>query len=440
MRTPFHIMTKPIGPICNLDCKYCFYLEKENFYPAGEKWRMPEPVLESYVRQYIESQDQPEVAFAWQGGEPTLLGIDFFRRVVDLQRKHAGGKTISNAFQTNGILLDDHWCRFLRDERFLVGISIDGPRELHDRWRLDKQQRPTFDAVMRGIDLLKMHRVDFNTLTVVSSTNAEHPTQVYRFLKQAGSGFMQFIPLVERQPSVELRIRGRHHSEPPEPGQAQPPTTTAAVMPWSVRPWQYGNFLVEIFDEWVQRDVGRAFVQIFDVALGIWAGVGSSLCLFTETCGNALALEHDGQLYSCDHFVYPQYHLGSILDRPLAETARSEAQRKFGQDKRDTLPAYCRRCDVRFACNGECPKNRFERTPDGEDGLNYLCPGYKRFFHHIDPYMKVMTQLLRSGRPAALVMEVVGNLRRTVGGCRHDRSGQIDHSAAQYMGLQTDFR
>ena len=398
---PFHVMTKPIGPICNLDCKYCFYLEKEKLYGPRESWRMPDDVLDTYVRQYIEHQKTPEVSFAWQGGEPTLLGVDYFRKVVALQREYAGGKIVHNALQTNGTLLDEQWGVFLAENRFLVGLSIDGPRALHDAYRVDKHQRPTFDAVIRGLEVLNKHRVEYNTLTVVNRLNSREPLAVYRFLKEIGSGFIQFIPLVERQPQTRLKVLGLDLAEPPVVGEAD---EDPAVTSWSVRATDYGSFLCEIFDEWVRRDIGRVFVQLFDVALSLWSGAGSPLCVFAEKCGRALAMEHNGDVYSCDHYVYPRYKLGNLMNTSLGELAGSEQQAKFGNDKSDTLPAYCRRCEVRFACNGECPKHRFVRTRDGEEGLNYLCPAYKRFFNHVDPHMKAMRDLLRAGRPPATLM------------------------------------
>lgn len=393
----FHIMTKPVGPICNLDCKYCFYLEKENLYPDHSDWKMPENVLEAYVRQYIEAQSGNVVNFAWQGGEPTLLGVDYFRKVVELQKKYAGGKQIENAFQTNGVLLDDRWGDFLAENKFLVGLSVDGPRELHDHYRVDKGGQPTFNRVMRGLNTLKKHSVEFNTLSVVQRHNSRYPLEVYRFLKEAGSGFMQFIPIVERvaqKPNREgLVLIG-------------PGTRDAAeVSEWSVEPLQYGKFLCAIFDEWVRNDVGRYYVQIFDVALEMWLGMPASLCVFRETCGAAMAMEHNGDLYSCDHFVYPENKLGNIMEKPLESLVNSGQQAKFGLDKRDTLPRYCRECDVRFACNGECPKHRFIRTPDGEEDLNYLCGGYKLFFHHIDGPMRFMASELRQTRAPANVMQ-----------------------------------
>jgi uncharacterized protein len=399
LTTGFHIMTKPIGPICNLDCKYCFYLEKENLYPETRHWAMSAETLELYVQQYIAAQPYEEVHFAWQGGEPTLLGVDFFRTVVALQQKYAGGKIVHNALQTNATLIDDAWGEFLSEHRFLVGVSIDGPRELHDYYRVDKGQAPTFDRVMRGISKLKEHKVEFNTLTVVHRENSRYPLEVYRFLKEIGSGFMQFIPIVERKTS-----------EPASDGLVliQPSFDKAAeVTEWSVEAKAYGNFMARIFDEWVKMDVGRYFVQLFDVALESWLGMDASLCVFRKTCGSAMAMEHTGDVYSCDHFVYPEHKLGNITNMALEQMVSSAQQEKFGNDKRDLLPRMCRECEVRFACNGECPKHRFLKTPDGEAGLNYLCAGYKYFFNYIDPYMRFMANELRAGRPPANIMRLV---------------------------------
>ncbi len=402
---PFHVLAKPIGPICNLDCRYCFYLEKEHLYPQERKWAMPPEVLESFIRQYIEAQEAEEIYFAWQGGEPTLLGVEFFQTVVELQRKYAGGKTIHNALQTNGTLLEDHWCQFLREHDFLIGLSIDGPADLHDVYRVDKNGRASFDAVMRGLRFIQKHGVQFNTLTVVHRLNAKEPLKVYEFLKSVGSSFIQFIPVVERlAQTTNLTIRGLDFAEPPVAGENG---AHASVTPWSVDPIDYGNFLCQIFDCWVRRNVGEVFVQHFDVALSNWLGLGSPLCVFAEKCGSALAIEHNGDLYSCDHYVYPRYKLGNVVDDSLAEMTQSPAQRKFGSDKFDSLPGYCRQCEVRFACNGECPKHRFAKTPDGEEGLNYLCPAYKQFFNHIDPFMRRMGQLLNEGRPASDIMETL---------------------------------
>lgn len=393
---PFHILAKPIGPICNLDCTYCFYLEKEVLYPQTSKWAMADEVLEEYIRQYIEHQKTNVIHFAWQGGEPTLLGVEFFRRVVELQAKHAGGKRVENAIQTNGTLLNDEWGAFLCEQKFLVGISIDGPRELHDVYRVDKGNQSTFDKVMRGIDVLKRHRVEFNTLTTVHAGNVAQPLAVYEFLRRIGSGFMQFIPIVERAAAQKAKD-GLVLIAPTF-------ADAAAVTPWSVDPVLYGRFLCAIFDQWVVRDVGRVFVQLFDVALESWVGVTSSLCIFRPTCGSAMAVEHNGDVYSCDHFVYGENRLGNVMEQGLAAMATSPQQQQFGKSKQTELPRYCRECEVRFACNGECPKHRFTMTPDGEAGLNYLCPAYKLFFKHIDAPMRFMAQELAQQRSPANVM------------------------------------
>ncbi len=397
-RRGFHVMVKPTGPICNLDCRYCFYLEKARLYPGTSGWAMPDAVLETFVRDYIAAQDVPVVTFAWQGGEPTLLGLDFFRRVVELQQRYANGRRIENALQTNGILVDDEWAAFFAEHAFLVGVSIDGPRELHDRYRVDRGGAPTFDRVMTGMAALKRQGAAFNTLTVVHRDNARAPLDVYRFLKEAGSGFLQFIPIVERVDGPRLS----------EPGVAGGGRVTA----WSVDPADWGGFLCAIFDEWVRHDVGRVFVQLFDVALESWYRGEASLCIFSETCGRALAVEHNGDLYSCDHYVFPAFRLGNITDTPVGELVASPAQRQFGDAKRDTLPDFCRRCEVRFACHGECPKNRFAETPDGEAGLNYLCAGYKRLFVHIDAAMRFMANELAGERAPANVMEWAAALDR----------------------------
>src|SRR5208337_974098 len=391
--TAFHVMAKPVGPICNLDCRYCFYLEKENLYGKKRDWAMPDAVLESYISQFITAQDAPAISFAWQGGEPTLLGVDFFRKVIAIQKKYANGKKIENAFQTNGVLLDDRWGEFLAENHFLIGISIDGPAELHDFYRVDKGGAPTFDRVMRGLRFLKKHQVEFNALTVVNRQNSQHPLRVYRFLKGIGCQFMQFIPIVERVAKA-ANPDGLVLISPRDPHAAD-------VSEWSVEPRQYGVFLCTIFDEWVRKDVGNYYVQLFDVTLESWMGLEPSLCVFRPTCGAALALEHNGDLYSCDHYVYPENKLGNIMEQPLQALVNSAQQRRFGLDKRDSLPRYCRECDVRFACNGECPKHRFISAPDGEPGLNYLCAGYKLFFKHVDPYMKFMANELRHQRPPA---------------------------------------
>ena len=395
---PFHVMAKPHGPICNLDCTYCYYLEKENLYAAkGRDYRMSDTVLESYIRQYIQSQPAQHVSFAWQGGEPTLLGVPFFERVLELQKKYAGDKIIDNALQTNGTLLDDAWGEFLARNKFLIGLSIDGPAEIHDAYRVDKGGQPTFARVMRGLDTLKKHGVEFNTLTVINRKNSYHARQVYRFLKEIGSKYLQFIPIVE-QVAATPDPNGLVLLKP----YARQKTT---VSEWSVEPLQFGKFLSTVFDEWVLSDVGRVFVQIFDVALESWAGLPQSLCVFAPQCGKALAVEHNGDLYSCDHFVYPENKLGNIMERAMSGLVNSPQQARFGSAKATSLPSDCQKCDVRFACNGECPKHRFNTTASGEYGLNYLCAGYKHFFHHIDPYMRFMANELRQDGSPARVME-----------------------------------
>jgi len=400
---PFHLMTKPVGSLCNLNCTYCYYLEKAHLYPDTANFRMRPEVLEAYVRDYIAAQPGNTVSFAWQGGEPTLLGVDFFRDVVALQQRHAGGKTIENALQTNAVLLNDEWAEFLAAQRFLVGVSIDGPRALHDAYRVDRGNAPTFDRVVAGLAVLKKHAVEFNTLTTVHRSNVGHPLEVYRFLRDAGSGYVQFIPIVERA-APETETRGLWLAEPPDGDEAA--TLDRQVTPWSVRPAEYGNFLCRIFDEWVQRDVGRVFVQHFDAALANWMGQPAGICVFSPTCGRALAVEHNGDVYSCDHYVYPRYRLGNLLNDSLAGMVDSPAQRAFGEAKAATLPAYCRSCPVRFACHGECPKHRFLTTPDGEPGLNYLCAAYTRFFQHIDSPMRTMAALLASNRAPADIMQL----------------------------------
>ncbi len=405
---PFHIMAKPYGPICNLDCTYCYYLEKENLYvKEGRDFRMRDEVLENYVRQYISAYPLDTVQFAWQGGEPTLLGVSFFEHLIELQKKYSGGKKIENSLQTNGTLLDDQWGEFLARNKFLVGLSIDGPEELHDAYRVDKGGQPTFARVMRGLDILKKHGVEFNTLTVINRKNSYRANEVYRFLKQIGSTFLQFIPVVE-QVASEPDANGLVLLKP----FTRQPTS---VSEWSVEPLQFGRFLQQVFDTWVIHDVGRIFVQIFDVALESWSGLPQSLCVFAPECGRALAVEHNGDLYSCDHFVYPENKLGNIMDRALDSLITQPRQTRFGEAKLDALPSDCQKCDVRFACNGECPKHRFTQTASGEYGLNYLCAGYKHFFRHVDPYMRFMANELRNNGAPARVMEWARSRRGAAG-------------------------
>jgi uncharacterized protein len=396
---PFTVMAKPAGPACNLTCAYCFYRDKASLFTDGTATRMGPDVLESFIRQYCEIRPGGEISFAWQGGEPTLMGLDFFRDALELQRRYAGGRRVTNALQTNGVLLDDEWARFLAEHGFLVGVSVDGPPVLHDRYRRDPSDRPTLDRVLGGVEALRRAKVDFNTLTTVGSHNVGHPVEVYEFLKGIGSTFHQYIPLVERlAPGTGGGLAG-----PPRAAGAG----GAVMAPWSVRPAAWGAFLGAIFDRWIRADVGTVFVQQFEAALAAWSGRPPGICVLDGRCGTALVLEHDGSLYPCDHYVYPEYRLGNILETPLAELARSTRQVTFGDAKRDALPRQCRECTVRFACNGGCPKLRFARTRDGEPGLDQLCAGWRGFLEHAGPWLAAMARLLADGRPAALVMEMV---------------------------------
>lgn len=383
----FHVMLKPHGPACNLNCSYCFYLRKEElFEEKAQKLRMSDEVLEAFVRQYIEAQRVPVINFAWQGGEPTLMGLDHFRKAMELQQKYKKpGVQFTNSIQTNGVLLDEEWCRFLKQHKFLVGLSMDGPARLHDAHRVDKGGRPTFEKVHRAMKLLQAHGVDFNVLCVVNRVNAEAPLEVYRFLREQGVEFIQLIPALEA-------VEGKDGQE---------------VTNWSVRPEQWGEFTCRLFDEWVRHDVGRIFVQHFDMALAAWVGTNPGVCVHSETCGYCLVMEHNGDLFSCDHFVTPAHNLGNILEKPLTQMVGSAFQAKFGHDKFDALPSYCRNCPVLFACNGACPKDRFARTPEGEPGLNYLCEGYRQFFEHVAPYMETMADLLDAHQPPAKIMELL---------------------------------
>ena len=388
-----HVLAKPTGAACNLACAYCFFLDKELLYP-GSRFRMSDEVLETYIRQLIQAHRSNQVMVAWQGGEPTLMGLDFYRRAIEIQRQYARPEMIfENTMQTNGTLLNDEWCQFFKENNYLIGISIDGPRELHDAYRLDRGGRGTFDRVIRGLRLLQKHGVEYNILVAVNRTNADYPLEVYRFLRdEAKTTWIQFIPVVERidEQGRTFLQRGTRLSER------------------SVQPEQFGRFLIQIFDEWVRHDVGRVYVQTIEAAVRNWLRLPSSgMCVFEETCGLGLALEHNGDLYSCDHFVEPDYLLGNIQETPMIEMVVSEKQRKFGQDKRDTLPRYCRECDVLFACHGECPKNRFRSTPDGEAGLNHLCAGWKAFFHRIDQPLQMMAMLMRTGHPASEITAIM---------------------------------
>lgn len=408
LRRPFHVMVKPMGARCNLECRYCYYLEKERaFYPGPGVPRMDDATLEAFIRDHIAAQpaDAPEIIFAWQGGEPTLLGLETFRRIVSWQKHYGPGRVINNALQTNGTLLTDEWAEFLHAEKFLVGISIDGPRAMHDAYRLDAGGRPTWDRVMEGLRLLRRHRIEFNTLTVVHRRNCRHPREVYDFLVQSGSRHLQFIPLVERRAEACDTARGLDHAAPGDPHRAPVPSGESefAASPQSLPPGRYGQFLRTMFDHWVRRDVGRVYVQQFESALSAWMGHGPTVCAHTRKCGRAFALEHDGELYACDHYVYPGFSLGNIGRAPLASLANGAAADRFGAAK-EHLPSRCLACPVRFACNGDCPKHRFVRAGEGGPPVSYLCGDYGRFFKHIAPAMDQMVALLRAGRAPAEIM------------------------------------
>jgi len=398
-------MAKPTGAVCNLDCAYCFFLSKEMLYP-GSRFRMADELLEQYLRQLIESHSRaPEVTIAWQGGEPTLMGLEFFRRSVELaQRFLRPGQRAAYTIQTNGTKLDEEWAEFFNENDFLVGISIDGPRELHDAYRVTKGGRGSFDQVMRGLGYLREGGVEWNVLTTIHAANGDHGREVYRFLRDVcGARFVQFIPIIERVTEASEDGVVPWSSWRDRPLYVQEGERVTAR---SVTAEQYGRFLIDVFEEWVRRDVGEVYVQMFDVALANWVGAPPGLCIHSETCGLALALEHTGDLYCCDHFVEPRFKLGNIREKHMLELVSSPQQRQFGLNKRETLPSYCRECDVRFACHGGCPKDRFTVTPDGEPGLNYLCAGYKDFFHHIDGPMRLMAEQLRHDGAPADVMQV----------------------------------
>ena len=382
---PFTVLVKPAGADCNLACRYCFYLDKASLYPDSPR-RMSEAVLEAYLRQLFASQPSGEILVSWQGGEPTLMGLDFYERSVELVEQYRRpAQRVSYSFQTNGILLDEAWCAFFKAHHFLIGLSLDGPAGMHDAYRVDRGGHGSFARVRHAWDLLQENQVETNILCAIHAANANQPLEVYRFFRdELQASFLQFIPIVEPLP-------------PDSSGRVR-------VSPRSVRPEQFSSFLVKIFDEWVRHDVGAVFVQAFDSALAAWCGLPASVCVFQEVCGSALILEHNGDLYACDHFVEPAHRLGNILESPLADLAASPRQRRFGLDKRDHLPLPCRTCDVLFACRGECPRNRFLRLSVEEAPLNYLCKGYKHFFHHIDASMRRMAELLRLGRPAMEIM------------------------------------
>ncbi|MCP1105271.1 anaerobic sulfatase maturase [Serratia nevei] len=397
------VMAKPTGSVCNIDCTYCFYLEKEALYPERQQnWRMSDETLETYIQQHIHAQDSEQVFFSWQGGEPTMMGLPFFRRIVELCQKYADGKRIQHALQTNGLLLNEEWARFFAEHRFLIGISIDGPRALHDRYRTSRSGKGTHAQVLAALALLQEHGVEFNTLTVVGKHNVGQAREVYEFLLAAGSRHIQFIPLVERLSTTEsatLKL-------------VMPGESAATLAPWTVPAWQYGEFLNQIFDIWVRRDVGQVYVQMFEVALSAWCERPPVLCVFAETCGHAFALEANGDLYNCDHFVYPEHRLGNIHQQDIRTLNNSEKAHAFGRAKKTSLTPDCRQCEFRFVCHGGCPKHRFTVSPSGHPGHNYLCPGYKHFFRHISREMNVMKDLLANGYPEHAIMYALAQEKR----------------------------
>lgn len=392
---PLYVMTKPVGAICNLACKYCYYLEKTNLYKENtSKFVMSDSLLEKFIEEYINSQTMPQVLFTWHGGETLMRPLSFYQKVVELQKKYANGRTIDNCIQTNGTLLNDEWCEFFRDNHWLVGISIDGPQEFHDEYRKNKQGKPSFMKVMQGIHLLNKHQVEWNAMAVVNDYNADYPLEFYHFFKELGCHYIQFTPIVER---IHPHADGRHLAHVLQKDEK--------LADFSVSPEQWGNFLCTIFDEWVKNDVGEYFIQIFDSTLANWMGAQPGVCTMAPTCGHAGVMEFNGDVYSCDHFVFPEFKLGNIYEKSLIEMMYSEKQIQFGQQKKDSLPNKCKECNYLFACNGECPKNRFLTTEDGEPGLNYLCKGYYQFFDHVAPYMDFMKKELLAERPPANVMK-----------------------------------
>lgn len=391
----FSTMIKPIGSACNLDCNYCYYRDKSEIY-SGVMPRMEETLLEEYIKQYLGGVSQQQVTFCWHGGEPLLAGLPFYRKAMELQEKYKGNKTIENTLQTNGLLLNDEWCSFLRDNNFLVGISLDGPQDIHDAYRRDCGGAPTFTRVVKAIETMSKNNVEYNILSTVNKRSEGRGVEVYKFLTSLGN-FIQFLPVVEY---VKLR-----DAEGKRPLIVSPDDECATRASWSVSAEGFGTFMCDVFDEWVRYDVGRRFVQLFDVTLANWCGVQPSLCSFCETCGDGLVVEHNGDVYSCDHFVYPEYKLGNIQEKTLHAMYGSSEQQAFGRDKREALPLECKRCNYYFLCRGECPKHRFEYAKNGEPYMNVLCEGYKNFFRHTDPYMRYMRTLIEKGEPASLVMQ-----------------------------------
>ena len=399
-----HVVAKPIGPVCNLNCEYCFYLEKQALFSPGEQYRMSDDVLASFITNYIASQPTPVVEFVWQGGEPTLLGIDFFKRVIELQKPYTRQKTISNSLQTNGTMLTDEWCEFLKKHNFMTGISLDGPKEIHDRYRRDRNGKGSFDQVMRGLRLLQKHKVEYNILACVARETANQPLDVYRFFRDEGIEFIQFSPVVERLPDECSSQHGLRLAGPPALETVEQQTQ---VTPWTVIPEEYGDFLIAIYEEWVRHDVGKVFVMNFEWALNAWIGNSSPVCIHAKTCGRSVVIEHNGDVFACDHCVYPHYRLGNIMNSQLDAMVEKSLHSGFGVIKESALTNKCKECDVLAACQGGCPKHRFTKTDYDEPGLHYLCPGYKNFFHHIPKYLRAMTQLLENNLPVSYVMEAV---------------------------------
>ena len=397
----FNIMLKPAGSLCNLDCNYCYYLDKADIY-GGREPRMTEEMLEEVVREYIAANDVPEVTFNWHGGEPLVLGIDFYKKAIEFEQKYAGGKMIHNTIQTNGTLLNREWTSLFRKHNFLVGISIDGPQDIHDRYRKDKGRNPTFDKVIRGIGLLYSAGVEFNTMSTVNKASEGRGLEVYQFLKSIGSHYMQFMPVLEHV-KYPLDKNGKP-VKGARPFIVDPHESGAQIAPWSVSDVGFGKFMCDIFDYWVRNDVGRYYVNQFDATLANWYGVQPGTCVYAETCGGNSVIEHNGDLYPCDHFVYPKYLLGNITEKSISDMMKSDLQVKFGIDKRNSLPSKCRRCEWLFTCHGECPKHRFNSTEAGETGLNALCTGYKMFYSHVAPYMDFMKDLLNEEKAPAGVI------------------------------------
>uniref|UniRef100_UPI003FEFD625 anaerobic sulfatase-maturation protein n=1 Tax=Prevotella sp. TaxID=59823 RepID=UPI003FEFD625 len=394
---PLYVMLKPAGAHCNLACKYCYYLEKNKLYPTAQRHLMSDEMLEQFTREYIEAQTMNQVLFTWHGGEPLLRSIDFYRKALSLQQKYAGGRCIDNIIQTNGTLLTDEWCEFFAQNHWLVGISIDGPQPYHDHYRLTAAGKPSWKKVMQGIKLLKKHGVEWNAMAVVNAYNANHPMEFYRFFKENGCQFLQFTPIVERLTRHE---DGRTLASLADKDEI-------SLSEASVAPEQWGYFLCAIFDEWVRKDVGKIFVEIFDCTLANWMGISPGICAYSKECGHAGVMEHNGDVYSCDHFVFPEYKLGNIRDHSLIDMLYGEQQQEFSRLKHSSLPRQCKECDMEFACHGECPKNRFMKDKYGDSGLNYLCPGYYHYYQHVAPYMDYMKQELMAQRPPSNIMKVV---------------------------------